>query len=150
MTAFERYAVKTSKKANMHNPTGRPDPLAQCTLGAQEVTRNGSIDSRMLSTTAASPCQTDPRRETASTNSPAHLLAVSHIRSLPRAYTSLLWRWYHKICTYLKYHKQVEQDFCRYVRSYSFRSLRPSTLSTFCKICVRIAREGVDLEMFVA
>ena len=42
-TAFERYAVKTSEKANMHNLTGlpRPDLLAPCTLGAQEVTTNG-------------------------------------------------------------------------------------------------------------
>ena len=44
-TAFERYryAVKTSEKANMNNRTGlsRPDPLALCTLGAQEVTTNG-------------------------------------------------------------------------------------------------------------
>ena len=34
----------------------RPDPLALCTFGAQKVTT--SIDSRMLSTTVASPCQT--------------------------------------------------------------------------------------------
>ena len=42
-TAFERYAVKKSEKANMHIALGllRPDPLALCTLEAQEVTTNG-------------------------------------------------------------------------------------------------------------
>ena len=41
--AFERYAVKTSEKANIHNPTGlpRPDPLALCTVEAQEITTKG-------------------------------------------------------------------------------------------------------------
>ena len=57
-TTFERYAVKTSEKVNVRNRTGL-DPLALCTLGAQEVTTNGTcIDSHMLSTTVASPCQT--------------------------------------------------------------------------------------------
>ena len=43
MTAFERYTMKTSKEANMHNHTGllRPDLLALCTLGGQEVTTDG-------------------------------------------------------------------------------------------------------------
>ena len=43
MTAFERYTVKTSKEANMHNHTGlpRPDLLALCTLGGEEVTTDG-------------------------------------------------------------------------------------------------------------
>ena len=38
-TAVERYPVK---KAHMHNRLDlpRPDPLALCTLGAQEVTTN--------------------------------------------------------------------------------------------------------------
>ena len=42
-TAFERYAVKTSEKANCLISLGlpRPDLLALCTLGAQEVTTNG-------------------------------------------------------------------------------------------------------------
>ena len=39
-TAFERYAVKTSKKGNIHNHAGLPrsDPLTLCTLEAQEIT----------------------------------------------------------------------------------------------------------------
>ena len=58
-TAFERYAVKTSEKANVHNPAvlHQPDPLALCTLEAQEK-RTPCVDSRMLSTSVASPCQT--------------------------------------------------------------------------------------------
>ena len=42
-TAFERYAVKTSEKGNCIIALGlpRPDPLALCTFGAQEVTSKG-------------------------------------------------------------------------------------------------------------
>ena len=42
-TAFERYAVKTSEKANMHNRAGLPrtDLPAPRTLKAQEVTTEG-------------------------------------------------------------------------------------------------------------
>ena len=43
MTAFERYAVKTSEKANMHNRAGLPrtDRPTPRTLEAQEVTAEG-------------------------------------------------------------------------------------------------------------
>ena len=42
-TAFERYAVKTSEKANMHNHAGLPrtDLPTSGTLEAQEVTTEG-------------------------------------------------------------------------------------------------------------
>ena len=42
-TAFERYAVKTSEKANMHNRAGLPrtDRPTPRTLEAQEVTTEG-------------------------------------------------------------------------------------------------------------
>ena len=36
----------------------RPDPLALCTLGVQEVATRACINSRMLSTCAASLCET--------------------------------------------------------------------------------------------
>ena len=38
--AFERYAVKTSEKANMHTRAGLPRPTPR-TLEAQEVTTEG-------------------------------------------------------------------------------------------------------------
>ena len=39
-TAFERYAVKTSEKANMHNRAGTDQPTPR-TLEAPEVTAEG-------------------------------------------------------------------------------------------------------------
>ena len=51
-TVFERYAVKTSEKANMHYRFPRTDPLL---WGSRSHT---CINSRMLSTTVASPCLT--------------------------------------------------------------------------------------------
>ena len=57
---FEIYAVKTSKKANMHNRTGL-NLLVLCTLEAQEVTTNGVYRlpcAIYLCTSVASPCQT--------------------------------------------------------------------------------------------
>ena len=78
-TAFERYAVKTSEKANMHNSAGLPppDPLALCTLEAQEVQRRACIDSSMLS---ASPCQ-HVNVVTLETEQPAEFFCLNHICS---------------------------------------------------------------------
>ena len=53
--AFERYAVKTSEKANIiHNRTGLllPDPLALCNLEAHKSQRRACVDSLMLSSTS--------------------------------------------------------------------------------------------------
>ena len=51
---------KASEQANIQISTGLPQQgaLALCILKAQEVTTKACIDSRMLSTTVASPCQT--------------------------------------------------------------------------------------------
>ena len=49
-----------------------------------------SIDSSVVSTTVASPCQTLRKRETTSINSPAHQLAVSRMHSSPRVCSLVL------------------------------------------------------------
>jgi hypothetical protein len=77
--------VKTSENASMHN---RIWLTATCSarsvyLGGSGSQRTACIDSRMLSTTVASPCQTlrvllaGDHELTHTTNSPAHQLAVS-------------------------------------------------------------------------
>ena len=59
-TEFERYAVKTSEKANMHNRTSLPWPIALCTFQRHKKSPwRPCIDSciGMLSYSVASPCQ---------------------------------------------------------------------------------------------
>ena len=50
-TAFERYAVKTSQKANTHNSAGVP-------WRHKKLQQRACIDSRMQSTSVGNPCQT--------------------------------------------------------------------------------------------
>ena len=54
-TAFKRYAVKTSEKANMVTATWSARSVY---LGLKKSQRMVYIGSHMLSTTVASPCQT--------------------------------------------------------------------------------------------
>ena len=79
-TALERYAVETREKANMH--WAYRDLIRSLCVpwGLRKSQRIASIDSRMLSTTATSPCQT--LRELL-----PRALSVSRMRSSPRGCT---------------------------------------------------------------
>ena len=60
MTAFERYAVKTSEKPNMLNLLGLHDLIHSLCVPwrLKKSQPHACIDLRMLSTSVASPCQT--------------------------------------------------------------------------------------------
>ena len=88
-TAFERYAVKTSEKANTHNHA-----LAYLELIGllrvpwrhKKLQQRACIDSRMQSTSVASPCQTLRDLYTSGrphSLAPAHQLAIPRMRSAP-------------------------------------------------------------------
>ena len=79
----------------------RAGPLARCILKAQEVTTK--VVYRLphgISTAVASPCQTLREllagdHELTHTNSPAHQLVVSRMRSSPRVCTLVLFHFLH-------------------------------------------------------
>ena len=94
-TVFERYAVKTSEKANLHDHTGLTQTGSACSVYLEGTRshnewRVSTPACYLLLQLARVRLSVRYQRETTSTNSPAHQLAVSRMRSSPRVCTVVL------------------------------------------------------------